>query len=120
MRRFVLLASLLIGAVVGAQSPPFQRGDQVSVQNADGAAAEPSVQIVIALAGDRLRVDQSGVFVNDQRVTTLSPHLVEVLPKETSTIPAGHIFVAGEEHTATTMGRGWSLIPIVRVRKVGR
>lgn len=37
-------------------------------------------------------------LLEDQRVTTLSPHLVEVL-HQTSTIPSGHIFVAGEEHS---------------------
>jgi Signal peptidase, peptidase S26 len=118
MRTFVVGAMLLTGAMVSAQAPSFQRGEQVSVRKADGTAAEPAVQIVVALAGDRLRVDSTGAYVNDEKVMTLSPRVIEVLPRQTETIPTGHIFVAGEEHTGTTIGRAWNLIPVTRVSKV--
>jgi hypothetical protein len=71
----------------------------------------------VALAGDWLRIDQTGVYVNDRKVSTLPPGVVEVLPPENETIPAGHIFVAGEGRDGDGVGRGWSLIPLTRISK---
>jgi hypothetical protein len=115
MRMLLVTIAVVTGPVLAAQAPSFHRGQQVEVRKADGTSASPFLQTVIALGGDRLKIDQTGVYVNDEKVTTLPPRVVEILPRENETIPAGHVFVAGEERSGESVGRGWNLIPLSRV-----
>ena len=117
MRVLLLSIAVLGPAVLSSQTPVFQRGERVLVHQDDGTVAEPSIQTVIALAGDRLRIDRTGVYVNDHKVTTLPSRVVEILPPENETIPTGHIFVAGEGHEGSTVGRAWNLIPVTRIAR---
>jgi len=117
MRLLPLGIALLGGTVLSAQAPSFQRGERVLVRTADRTLASPSTQTVVALAGDRLRIDQTGVYVNDQKVSTLPSRVVEILPPENETIPAGHVFVAGEGREGDSIGRAWNLIPQTRISK---
>ncbi len=105
----ILLAAfvLLTPAETLAQIPGFQHGDLVRVQTAEGAPASPELQIVVALPGDRLRIDDSGVYVNDIEVRWMSPELKRGLPHESEVIQPGQVFVAGEEqHTVMAIAGG--------------
>lgn len=90
------------------QSPvAYQHGDAVRIKS---DANIPVVRIV-AVAGDQVRIDDSGVYVNDAPVTWISPELLSKLTKpwEPEIIPVGHYFVAGEERTAVSVSRYWGL-----------
>jgi hypothetical protein len=112
--RILLTALVILAApVLNAQSPGFQRGDLARVQTSDGTPVSPELQIVVALPGDRLRVDDSGVYVNDTEVRWISPELKRSFPHQTEQIQPGQIAVAGEERrtvvsalgsTSTTVG----------------
>jgi hypothetical protein len=126
MRTLLAAVVLLATPAVHAQTPAFQRGDLVRVQTAEGTPASPELQIVIALPGDRLRVDDSGVFVNDAEVRWMSSELKRGLPHQSEVIQPGQVLVAGEEHhtimsaggsRSTTVGRSWSNIPLTRLSK---
>jgi hypothetical protein len=117
MRLLLLGIAVLGGTILSAQAAVFQRGEQVLVHHDDGTLASPPRQTVVALAGDRLRIDHTGVYVNDRKVTTLPSRVVEILPPENETIPAGHIFVAGEGGEGNSVGRAWNLIPLTRIGK---
>jgi hypothetical protein len=44
-------------------APAYQHGAAVSVRAVDGLSASPPVQRVVAIPGDRIRIDQSGVYL---------------------------------------------------------
>ncbi len=115
MKMPAVLAVMSIGLI--QPQPAFERGENVHVFKADGTAAEPAVQRIIAVGGDRLRIEQAGVFVNDQAVTGISAFLFAVLPRESEVIPAGHVFVVGEERDGRVIGRTWSIIPTGRLSR---
>jgi hypothetical protein len=74
MKALVLTALLLIGIQTGTS---HKQGDMVQVtgQNAIQLAR------VIAIPGDKVRVDSSGVFVNDMRVSWVTAEVIRNLPK---------------------------------------
>jgi hypothetical protein len=89
----------------------YQRGDTVRIKSNPNA----SVVRIVAVASDRVRIDDSGVYVNGERVTWISPDLLAKLTKpwEPEIIPANHYFVAGETRTEVagrvSVSRYWSL-----------
>src|SRR5688572_19773729 len=71
-----LLAFVLLLTV--AQAPAsYQRGEVVRVKN---ETKIPTVRVV-AIPGDRVRIDDTGVYVNTERVTWVSGDLLASLPK---------------------------------------
>lgn len=125
--RIVVLAFVAVTTIaVHAQSSGLQRGDLVRVHTADGMPASPELQVVVALPGDRLRVDASGIYVNDEAVHWMSAELKRAFPRDQEVIQPGQVLVAGEERhtvmtkggsTTTSMGHSWNNIPLTRVTK---
>ena len=99
-----------------AQTPPYQRGDRVRMPDSDNP------RTIIAVAGDRLRVDATGLYVNEVAVSGFSQDHLERLQKTEwlprflrrldleQTIPEGHYFLAGE--TEPRPSGYWMLIPV--------
>jgi signal peptidase I len=55
----------------------YNRGDTVRIQARDEMKPSPNPRIV-ALAGDRIRIDTSGVFVNEMPVTWVSRDFIAI------------------------------------------
>jgi hypothetical protein len=96
-----------------AQAAVFQRGDAVRVKG------ENRVRVVrvIAVPGDRVRIEDSGVYVNGAKVDWVSGDLLSALPKPwTPEVMADRqYFVAGSERTESngTLNKGeyWGYVP---------
>jgi beta-lactamase regulating signal transducer with metallopeptidase domain/cell division septum initiation protein DivIVA len=75
-------------------------------------------EIVIANAGDSVRVSKDGVLVNGVRVAGLSPAFLAGLPDQPweQIVPANYRFVMFEEREGEHVSRFWGLIPVVRTR----
>ena len=67
MRNLVVMLAVLMSSAsaLSAQVPMgYSRGDTVRIQSKDQTKPVPDPRIV-AIAGDRVRIDRSGVFVNE-------------------------------------------------------
>jgi signal peptidase I len=85
------------------------------------------VQRVVAIPGDRFRVEKTALYVNDKHVDGLPPELVATIGRwELQVVPAGHYVVMGEEkrdHSAVRSGRlvpGKRIIGLVASAKPGK
>ena len=88
-----VLLSLAVVLVTMLQTQAiYQRGDIVRVK---GETNIPTVR-VIAVPGDRVRINDSGVYVNDAAVIWVSSDLLDALPKpwQPEVMAEGHYFVA--------------------------
>jgi hypothetical protein len=115
--QIVLIAGLLFGTVaLQAQAPTYRRGEQVRIQSSDGKPASPSIQRIVAIPGDRLRADKTGVYVNDEAVAGISPELLGVIGKWEQSVPVGHYFVVGEKRQGPhSVTRASALLPASRI-----
>ena len=108
----MLLHTTLLFLVM-AQAPVFQRGDSVHVK---GETKVKTVR-VLALPGDRVRIDDSGVYVNGSKIDWVSGDLLSALPKPwTPEVMADRQYlVAGSERTESngTLNKGeyWGYVP---------
>jgi len=83
-------------------------------------AAHPLVMLVAAIEkakpGDRIRIDSSGVYVNDVLVAGISPSLLASLGVwNQQTIPADHYFVVGELKVNDSASRAGAILPVKRI-----
>ena len=117
----VLSLAVVLAAML--QSPAiYQRGDVVRVK---GEGNIPSVR-VIAVPGDRVRINDSGVYVNDVAVTWVSSDLLAALPKpwQPEVMAAGQYFVAGSYRTESegTLSKGsyWAYTGMDSLERIER
>jgi signal peptidase I len=116
MRMVVVGLACLGAGTLYAQGANYNRGDQVQVQSASGELASPPVQRVVAVPGDRVRVEKTSLYVNDKLVDGLSPELVATIGRwEPQVVPAGHYVVMGEEKHDHSTVRSGSLVPGKRI-----
>lgn len=115
------LARLAVLLFFAAQTPPaFQRGDVVHVKGEDKV---PSVRIV-ALPGDRVRVDDSGVYVNGMNVAWISAELLAAIPKpwKPELVEPGQVVVGGtfssESEGTSTRGNYWAYVGLSDLERV--
>jgi hypothetical protein len=103
-RHGLLLFAALVHLIVlvhllhAQDAPSFQRGEVVRVKS----DPQPSEFRVIAIAGDHVRVDRSGIYVNEIWIglsREMRDSMMETWSSET--VPAGHYFVVGEERIET-------------------
>ena len=108
---FVALAvvsTLSLQAQTASQTQTaYDRGTLVVIQQ-DGVPMAPKI---LAVAGDRIRVDADGVFVNDANV--VSRNDLGSWPQ--SVVPKGHYFVIAESKSPASTTRFWGLIPAERI-----
>ena len=62
MRRLLIALAILTSTTVQAQSPTYQRGDNVRVRD----VAKPAVLKIVGIPNDRIRSDDAGI-VNSNR-----------------------------------------------------
>jgi signal peptidase I len=113
MRMLVLSLAIVASATLYAQPPaPLQRGDLVRVRPAPNVSnvTTPVVRVV-AIPGDRIRIDHATVYVNDVPVSGFSSDFltrVAQAPERTpQVVPAGHYFVMGEQRTNQDISEYW-------------
>ena len=102
MSKLLTVAGIvLLSAFVQAQSAQYAKGDVVRLKVLDSGEPAPDCRI-IAVGGDHIRVDKSGVFVNDQIVPAVSQIMLNVLSAKPwpQVIPAAHYLVIGERKSA--------------------
>lgn len=115
--RALLMCLTVVGAVpLLAQAPAYKRGDEVRIQTSEGKPASPPVQRVIAIPGDRLKIDKTAASVNEHAIGGLSPKLLAACGKWQETVPEGHYFLVGEEVEGLSATRSCSLLPASRIR----
>src|SRR5262245_50196164 len=91
----------------------FQRGDSVRVKGGN----KVRVIRVVAVPGDRVRIDDSGVYVNGSKVDWVSSDLLSAFPKPwTPELMADRQYlVGGSERTESngTLNKGeyWGYVP---------
>jgi signal peptidase I len=111
-RTRLLIALVVLGAVgLQAQGITYARGDLVRLQSSDGTIV---TRKIVAIPGDRLRIDKSGLFVNDV-ATLVSPEFLASVDAWAETIPAGDYFVIQDAREGELLTRFWGLIPFDRV-----
>ena len=115
MRMLMLGLVVISSATTSAQSATFQRGDLVRVlpPTATSAPQTPILDAnaqyhragmelrIVAVAGDRIRIDKWAIYVNDVQVTGFSPdfvaRVVQAPERAPQIVPEGHYFVMGEQ-----------------------
>ncbi len=101
--RALIIASILAAVL---QSASFQRGEVVRVKD---EARMPTARIV-ALPGDRMRVDDSGVYVNGETVSWISAETRSHIPKpwDPEVIADGQYVLVGStrQETSGTLTKG--------------
>jgi len=115
-----LIAMMAVGILSGqrgeAQSATFQRGEHVRVK----ASTKPSdpkpsdmVLTIVAVPNDRIRLDDSVVYVNDTPVSGFSQDFlarVARAPERTpQTVPDGHYYVMGEARINQNISEYWGV-----------
>jgi signal peptidase I len=122
------MSTLLMFSVAAALSTPlptqstsYVKGDVVRLETPADSDPLPDVR-VIAVSGDRIQADRSGILVNSERVADVSPQLLEQFAETWDQIvPAGHYFVIAERVGASSAVRYHGLIPAAKiVKKVGK
>ena len=70
MRMFTIASVFVASAMLCAQTTPFQRGDLVRLTPADSGSHVVTSQVlqVVAIAGDRMHLDEGTLYVNDTPV----------------------------------------------------
>jgi len=125
MRMSALLLAFLASMTLHAQPASFQRGDLVRVKPAtDGSGVTTALTLrIVAIAGDRIRLDDAGIYVNEGRVNGFSADFVkrvaEAPDRTPQIVPAGHCFVMGEQRTTQDVSEYWgqhSVLSLVRAQ----
>lgn len=111
----LVLAAVLSVQATHAQGARYVRGDTVRLVAQENGAPLPDSRI-IAIAGDRLRIDKSSLTVNGLAVQGVSAELLKTVAEPwEQLIPEGHYFVVGESGTPKDMVRYYGLIPAAKI-----
>ena len=85
---------------------PIQRGDIVALDH-DEATAQTFLKRVVALPGDRVRIERGTLFVNDRAVS--EPYVSFPDPRDVPevTVPAHGLYVLGDNRAESEDSRLW-------------
>lgn len=93
------------------------RGDVIVFRYPPNPEAIPYIKRVIGLPGDRIHVANGKVYVNDQSV--IEPYLVVPTNRGGDwTVPAGQLFVMGDNRNNSSDSRSWGYVPLENI--IGR
>lgn len=116
----VLIAAIMLSpAPHQTQAPTYAKGEVVSLAAPASGDRYPDSRVV-AVAGDRIQVRQSGILVNGEAVKDVSAQVLEQVSEPwEQVVPVGHYFVIGEKQEGRNTTRFFGLIPSQSiVRKV--
>ena len=106
---------VIVSVLAFAQSGTYSRGQSVRVSSsASSNGGRPTMELkVVAVPGDRLRTDQTHLFVNDVAVVGFSVDFlgrVAKMPERVpSVLPPGHYFVMGEQRVNQDISEYWGM-----------
>jgi signal peptidase I len=85
---------------------PIKRGDIVALEH-DEATAQTFLKRVVALPGDRVRIERGTLFVNDRPVA--EPYVSFRDPRDAPavTVPAHGLYVLGDNRAESEDSRTW-------------
>ena len=114
MRTLILSLAVIASATIYAQPATFQRGDLVRVLQPT-TPFEPRIPAplltVVAIPNDRIRIDDSALYVNDVPVTGFSPdflaRVVRAPERVPQVVPEGHYFLMGEQRINQDITEYW-------------
>ena len=114
MRALIVALAALASATIDAQPRTFQRGEQVRVKTPAGSSGPQATSLllkVVAGPHDRVRLDDSAVYVNDVAVTGFTQaflaRVAQAPARTPQTVPEGHYFVMGEQRTNQDISEYW-------------
>jgi signal peptidase I len=110
----VIIIAILPAATVQVQSMDYERGELVRVQDVE----EPTILRVVGLPNDRIRSDDSGLYVNNVAVTGFSSEFLSRVEWRAQVIPEGHYFVMGEQRTNGDISEYFGIHPGQAPRRV--
>ena len=114
MRRLLIVLAILASTMVQAQSPTYQRGDNVRVRD----VAKPAVLKIVGIPNDRIRSDDAGIYINDVAVTGFSPEFLARARWRTQVVPEGHYFIMGEQRLNQDVGEHIGIFSRADIEKV--
>lgn len=123
MRTFLAAIAVSAAVVVYAQSPALQRGDIVRVipDNTSRSASALALQVV-AIPGDQLGIEPSGLSVNGQAVAGFTGAFLYRIAQRPELVPAvvpdGHYFVMGEQVSTGNVSEYWGQHAGMRLQRV--
>jgi len=97
---------------------PLRRGDIVAFKAPPEDLKKDYVKRVIGLEGDRLEVRNKQVLINGQPLQEkYKVHLYGAMPLDSDnfgpvTVPAGHVFVMGDNRDNSADSRVWGFLPV--------
>jgi hypothetical protein len=105
MRTALIAISILLATQVPAQET-YQSGDMVHVKSA-------SLWRVVAVPGDTVDLDRTGVYINRVRLPEFPRNLLSetVDMIRSMRVPDKHFLVIDEQQTRRTLKLSWSLTP---------
>jgi len=109
-------AIVITESLSGAFAPP-QRGEIVAF-SLDLSRQETYIKRVIALPGDRVRIDKGAVFVNGVRIHEPYVHFHDTRSMPTLLVPAGKLFVLGDDRPHSEDSRFFG--PVAESHVIGR
>jgi hypothetical protein len=89
------------------QADPYQRGALVRIRD----VTKPAVFRIVAVPGDRIRADETGLYVNDAALAGFSRDFLTRFTWEPRTIPENHYLVMGEQRLNDEISEDASLQP---------
>ena len=111
LKSFLVVVAAVITVPLGSAQSPYMRGDTVRLTDQEKGARFPDSRVV-AVPGDRVRIDRSGVAVNGLVVSGVSRELLQTVAETwDQLVPEAHYFVIGESGAATDMVRYYGMIP---------
>jgi len=118
----ILVGALALAPILHAQTATYTKGEIVRLVAPASGDPLPDSR-VIATPGDRILANKSGISVNGEAVTGISPKVLEQFAEPwDQTVPPGHYFVVGERRDSVdsiVMYQG--LIPAAKIaQRVGR
>jgi Signal peptidase, peptidase S26 len=108
------LVMILASSTLQAQVPTFRRGDIVRLRG----VAKPAQLKVAAVGGDRIRADETGIYVNEVAVTGFSHEFLTDWKRTPTEVPRGHYLVLGEQRLNDDVSGNMSIVPESSLEKV--
>ena len=104
---------VLINTMAYKFAPPH-RGDIIAFHH-DGPTADTFIKRIIGLPGDSVRIDRGRVFVNGAALDEAYVRFPDERSFPAVTVPAGSLYVLGDNRAASDDSRSWGFVPQDRV-----